>query len=228
MGESLESNFIFPHPDTADRFGCVAVSREMNVPMLVEAYARGIFPWTDNPVGWFSPDPRAVFDLEQPKFPKRLLRLVRQKRFEVTFDQSFAEVLEACRASHQSNWITPRFVRAYNELHRIGLAHSVEVWQDGDLVGGLYGVQIAGLFAGESMFSKVSNTSKVALVHLVEHLVNLGGVLLDFQVLSPHTESLGAIDIPRAEFLKRVDEALTVCWQPGKWDNADSDDRVEE
>lgn len=218
MGDRVEDTFIFPHPNTADEHGCLAVSRDMNATMLVEAYSRGIFPWTDNPVGWFSPDPRAIWDLQNPRFSRRLLRLVRQKRFVVSFDQAFAQVLKSCVESHENCWITPRFVREYQRLHELGLAHSVEVWENGALVGGLYGIQIGGLFTGESMFSQVSNASKVAFVYLVERLTKMSVQVLDFQVLSPHTESLGAFEIPRVEFLERIDEALKVPWRPGRWD----------
>lgn len=189
----------------------------MTVELLVEAYSRGIFPWTDHPVRWYSPDPRAIFEFESIRIPKRVQRLVRQGVFQVTFDRQFEAVMRRCRGHHSDAWITGTFLRNYAQLHRLGYAHSVEVWQDERLVGGLYGVQVNGAFAGESMFYTVPNASKVGFAHLVEKLKDLGVTLFDAQVLTPHTERLGAINVRRQEFLARLELAQGHQWQPTSW-----------
>lgn len=208
----------FRDPSTVDAEGIVGVTRSMTVELLIEAYSKGIFPWTDRPVYWFSPDPRAVFELDSIHFPKRTMRLVRKKVFTVTFDQRFEEVVRGCRDHHADSWITEAFVATYGKLHRRGYAHSVEVWKEDRLVGGLYGVQVARTFAGESMFYKVADASKVGFVHLVEKLKQLGVTLFDAQVLTPHTERFGARNISRADFLSRLEIATSGPWVPKKWE----------
>ncbi len=176
------------------------------------AYAAGYFPMPveDDEIGWFSPDPRAIIPLEVGGL--RVSRSLRRscRRYRVTVDVAFVDVMRACAdPSRPHGWINDEFVDAYAELHRLGFAHSVEAWShDGALAGGLYGVALGGLFAGESMFSAQRDGSKVALVALVEGLRRGGGALLDTQWLTPHLASLGAIEVPRASYLALVEEAV--------------------
>jgi leucyl/phenylalanyl-tRNA--protein transferase len=181
--------------------------------LLLRAYRQGIFPMAmeDGDIGWFSPDPRGILPLEGCRVPARLARLVRQDRFDVTADHDFAGVIRACaERREEGTWISPEIIDSYLELHRLGRAHSVECWQAGRLVGGLYGVHLGGAFFGESMFHRVTDASKVALVAIVERLRLRGFRLLDVQWVTPHLEQFGAIEIPRAEYLRRLREALAV------------------
>jgi leucyl/phenylalanyl-tRNA---protein transferase len=200
----------FPPPESADETGLVAVTRSMNADLLVEAYSRGIFPWSENPVRWYSPDPRAIFLRETVQVPRKIGKAMRHHRLRVTFDAAFEEVVRACSEEHASEgvWIGPQFVRAYTDLHRRGDAHSVEVWQDEALVGGLYGVQLGAMFAGESMFYRVPNASKIAFAYLVNHLWKCGTLYIDAQVLNEHTARLGAVLVHRADFLELLAVAL--------------------
>jgi len=201
----------FPDPRSGLRSdelaGLVAVGGDLSVPRLLLAYRLGIFPWTDDPITWWSPDPRAVFELDRVHVSASLARSIRKGRFEITLDRAFREVMEGCaapRPGRESTWITPAFIEAYTELHRQGHAHSVECWREGELAGGLYGVAVGGLFAGESMFHRVRDASKVALVHLTEHLRRRGFALFDIQMLTPVTRQLGAIAVPRGEYLRQL------------------------
>ena len=146
--------------------------------------------------------------MENIHFPRRLLRVVRKKSFHITFDTAFESVIRGCQEHHEECWIDEDIVRAFCDFHAMGYAHSVEAWQDGELVGGLYGVHMGRMYAGESMFSRVSNASKVAFYHLVEKLKSLGVELMDAQVLNPNTERFGAVEISRQDFLERLDLAL--------------------
>lgn len=207
----LDRRLWFPDPRRADPDGLVAMGGDLTVPRLVLAYSRGIFPWTDKPITWWSPDPRAIFELATFRPPRSVARLIRRGVFEITRDRDFEGVIRGCAEpapGREQTWITPEFVRAYTRLHRAGYAHSLECWQEGRLVGGIYGVAIGGFFAGESMFHRVSNASKVALCQLIEHLRARGFVLFDTQVLTPVTRRLGAVEIPRAEYLRRLAAAL--------------------
>jgi leucyl/phenylalanyl-tRNA--protein transferase len=201
---------FFPDPETADETGLVAVTKDINVALLREAYSRGIFPWSEDPVRWYSPDPRAIFLLDHVHLPRRLQKTLRQQRFRVTFDTAFEAVIAACASGHREDgvWITPGFVRAYTQMHRLGHAHSVEVWRDEVLVGGLYGVQLKGLFAGESMFHLVRDASKIAFAHLVAHLRRIGTLVLDAQVLTEQTARLGAVLVRRADYLRILAVAM--------------------
>ncbi len=202
----------FPDPRTADAEGLVAIGGDLSVPRLLLAYRSGIFPWTANPVTWWSPDPRAIFEMGGFRASHSLARIVRQGVFGVTKDRAFREVIEGCaapRPGRRTTWITPEFIAAYERLHTEGHAHSVECWQGGRLAGGIYGVAVGGFFAGESMFHRVSNASKVALFHLVEHLRAREFVLFDIQVMTPITKRLGGVNIPRQEYLRRLAEAVT-------------------
>jgi leucyl/phenylalanyl-tRNA--protein transferase len=201
----------FPDPRLADAEGLVAVGGDLSVRRLLLAYRSGIFPWTVEPVSWWSPDPRAVFELDGFKASHSLAKVIRKEVFEVTVDQAFLQIMEGCAAparGRRSTWITSEFIEAYTELHEQGHAHSVECWLDGGLAGGIYGVAIGGFFAGESMFYRASNASKVALFYLIERLRRQGFVLFDIQMLTPITERLGGTTIPREEYLQRLAKAV--------------------
>jgi leucyl/phenylalanyl-tRNA--protein transferase len=204
-------NLVFPNLQTANREGLLALGGDLSVARLLLAYRSGIFPWTDEPLTWWSPDPRAIFEIERFRPPKRLESKLRHNPFELTVDHDFCGVIHACAQpaeGRESTWISPRFIEAYLELHRQGHAHSVEVWQDDKLVGGIYGVAIKGFFAGESMFHRVTDASKIALCHLMDHLRDRKFELFDTQVLSPLTARLGAIEIRRRDYLERLASAL--------------------
>ena len=185
--------------------------------LLLRAYAAGIFPMSearDDPgIFWVDPEVRGILPLEAFHIPKRLRRTVRSKAFEVRYDTDFETVIRACAETgrgRRNTWINDTIINAYSALHRLGFAHSVECWLDGELAGGLYGVTIGGAFCGESMFSHVTDASKVALVHLVARLKLGGYVLLDVQFVTDHLKRFGAIEIPARDYLVRLDEALQV------------------
>ncbi len=191
--------------------GLVALGGDFSVPRLLLAYRSGIFPWTDNPISWWSPDPRAVFELETWRPPRRLEQLERNGLFTFSRDRAFREVMVECgRATpdRPSTWISRKFVQAYTRLHEQGHAHSVECWLGDQLAGGIYGVALGGFFAGESMFHRVDNASKLALSALIRHLRARGFELFDIQMLTPLTRQLGAIEIAREEYLKRLARAV--------------------
>jgi len=178
------------------------------------AYRSGIFPWSVNPISWWSPDPRGIFELDGFHLSRSLGRTLRRVPFEITYNRAFSKVMLACAEAgpgRPSSWITPEFIESYTQLHQAGHAHSIECWLENTLVGGVYGVQVGGLFAGESMFHRVTDASKVALYHLVNHLRDAGFRLFDIQMISPHTERLGAINISRDEYLTRLQAALDVA-----------------
>jgi leucyl/phenylalanyl-tRNA--protein transferase len=198
-------------PQLADEHGLVAIGGDLHPARLLEAYQRGIFPWysEDDPIYWWSPDPRAIFELDGLHLPRRLRRTLRSGRFEITVNRAFAAVIRGCADGRtDGTWITAQMITAYETLHGLGYAHSVEAWQEGELAGGIYGVAIRGLFAGESMFTRRRDGSKVALAFLVERLQQRGFQLFDIQFLTEHTARLGAIEIPRAEYLARLRSAL--------------------
>jgi leucyl/phenylalanyl-tRNA--protein transferase len=207
---------FFPPPEMAEPEGVVLFGGKLTPEWLLDAYAHGIFPWpifqdTDIMV-WWSPDPRAIFDISGLRITRRLWRTVQSGRFEVSLDRDFAQVIHACATTGErrgNTWITPALRAAYCRLHDLGHAHSVEVWLDGRLVGGTYGVALRGLFAGESMFHHERDASKVALVHLMHHLGSRGYQLFDIQQLTAHTESLGAVEISRDEYLRRLAHSQT-------------------
>lgn len=203
----LTDRLRFPDPRRADAEGLVAVGGDLSEGRLVLGYRTGVFPWTVAPITWWSPDPRGIFELGGFHASRSLKRVIRQQAFRVTVDQAFVEVMAGCAApapGRRSTWITPEFIEAYTALHRSGTAHSVECWREGQLVGGVYGVAVGGLFAGESMFHRASNASKVALFHLHEHLRQRDFALFDIQMVTPITAQLGAVAIPRAEYLRRL------------------------
>ncbi len=208
---------LFLDPERADAEGLVGVGGDLRPELLLEAYRRGIFPWFDehSPILWWSPDPRALFELDGLHVSRRLARTVRSGRFTVTFDRAFAEVIRGCADRPEDGvWITADMIDAYTRLHELGHAHSIEVWHDDQLAGGVYGVTVGGLFAGESMFHRVRDASKVALVHLMDHLRQRGFELFDVQFLNDHTASLGAIEVPRRDYLARLRQAVArdVCF----------------
>jgi leucyl/phenylalanyl-tRNA--protein transferase len=201
----------FLDPEKADATGLVGVGLDLSPQRLLEAYRRGIFPFYDDttPILWWSPDPRAVFEMDGLHVSRRLARTVRSGKFAVSVNRAFADVINGCadRPGH-GVWLTPEMIEAYTALHGLGHAHSLEVWHAGALAGGVYGVAVGGLFAGESMFTRVRDASKVALVHLMERLRRHGYVLFDVQFLNDHTAGLGAVEIPRREYLRRLRQAL--------------------
>jgi leucyl/phenylalanyl-tRNA---protein transferase len=207
-----KQRFEFPDARTADATGLVAVSDHLDADLVLEAYSRGIFPWSEHPVRWYSPEPRAIFLRDLVRLPRRLGRLMRKERLTVTFDEAFDAVVRACAKAHldDGEWITGGFIAAYGELHRRGFAHSVEVWQDGALAGGLYGVQLGGLFSGESMFYRAPNASKVAFAHLIGQLDLIGTLLVDCQVINDHTARLGAVCIRRRDYLRMLALCLRI------------------
>jgi leucyl/phenylalanyl-tRNA--protein transferase len=175
------------------------------------AYRRGIFPMQDSRTGelhWFQPDPRTILPLDGFHISRSLARTIRQGRFEVSFDRDFEGVMRACADREEGTWISEEFIAVYGALHRVGKTHSVEVWRNGRLVGGTYGVALGGAFMGESMFHRETDASKVALAALVERLNARGYALLDVQYLTPHLQSLGAVEIPHRVYYDRLRRAL--------------------
>jgi leucyl/phenylalanyl-tRNA--protein transferase len=214
MPGSPPSRF-FPAPERAGAEGLLAVGGQLTPEWLLDAYRHGIFPWPITPDGkpllWWSPDPRAIIELDELHVSRRLHRTCRQRKFRITYDRDFAAVIVGCATAGDRRghtWLTDEMIDAYIHLHRLGHAHSVEAWYQDQLAGGLYGVAIAGLFAAESMFHHVRDASKVALVHLVDHLRRRGYTLFDIQQRTPHTANLGGIELPRAEYLTRLSAAL--------------------
>jgi leucyl/phenylalanyl-tRNA---protein transferase len=206
----LDQKLRFPDPRQADADGLVAVGGDLSVPRLLLAYCSGIFPWTANPVTWWSPDPRGIFELDGFHVSRSLARVLRQERFRVSIDKAFREVMEGCAEpapGRRSTWITQDFLEAYGQMQAEGHAHSVECWRGTQLVGGIYGVAIGGFFAGESMFHRVSDASKVALFHLIAHLRRQGFELFDVQMVTPITTQLGGVNIARSAYLDRLASA---------------------
>lgn len=177
---------------------------------MLRGYASGIFPMGDDfgNIRWYSCDPRCIFDLDRIHIPKRLARTVRQKPFEINFNTAWSEVVSQCAHTRETTWISKEIYDAYTQLHHAGFAHTVEAWKDGELVGGLYGVTLGGAFFGESMFHHATDASKVCLVHLIERLKGRGFVLLDSQWMTSHLATLGAVDISRDEYMRRLEKAL--------------------
>jgi len=207
----LDHRLRFPDPRGANSEGLVAIGGDLSVPRLLLAYRSGIFPWTVDPITWWSPESRAILELESFHVSHSLARVIRKGLFQITYDRAFRAVMEGCAApgpGRRSTWITPEFLDAYTQLHQQGHAHSVECWQAERLVGGIYGVSIGSFFAGESMFHSISNASKVALFHLVEHLRQHEFTLLDIQMLTPITLQLGGITISREAYLRRLAHAV--------------------
>ena len=211
---------IFPPPHLAEPEGLLAIGGDLAPDRLVAAYRAGIFPWFEagGPILWWSPDPRLVLFPGEARVSRRLARTIRSGRFEVRFDTAFDRVVRACaetpRGHEDGTWITPEMQEAYGRLHRLGHARCVEAWRDGALVGGVYGVVAGRCFCGESMFHAEADASKVALVALLERLAAEGFEMLDCQVRSEHLVSLGAREIPRDEFLMRLDRGCRDAPRP--------------
>lgn len=199
-----EKELVFPHPSLADEDGLLAVGGDLTIDRLILAYENGIFPWynEDSPILWYAPLERFVLSPSKLKVSKSLKQILRTSKYNVTFDRNFPEVIRSCavipRKDQDGTWIVEDMQEAYIELHRAGYAHSIEVWENNLLVGGLYGVQVGKVFCGESMFSKVSNASKIALVFLAK---NFGLELIDCQIPSGHLTKLGAESIPQKDYL---------------------------
>lgn len=200
----------FPDPAQATPEGIIAFGGPLDADNLLHAYRQGIFPWPVEylPLTWFCPPERAVLDFADLHIPRRLARVRKQSSFRFTIDARFAEVIKACakapRPDQDGTWITTRMIRAYCELHEKGHAHSVETWDGEELIGGLYGVDADGAFAGESMFYRRPGASKLALLYLIDHLQEKGATWMDIQMMTPHMAALGAKTISRDAFLRRL------------------------
>jgi leucyl/phenylalanyl-tRNA---protein transferase len=217
-------DLTFPPVEQASSEGLLAIGGDLRPERLLEAYRHGIFPWynEEQPILWWSPDPRTVLFPEELHISRSLKRSLRPGLFTVTFDTCFLDVVRHCAAPRPQypeggTWITPAMVEAYSTLHEQGYAHSVETWQEGSLVGGVYGVAIGGAFFAESMFTKVDDASKVALVSLVRQLQTWGFRIVDCQQSSPHVMRLGAEEILRAEFVAHVAAAVKLPDRRGHW-----------
>jgi len=203
----LNNNLFFPPVSDANKDGILAVGGDLSPERLLLAYKSGIFPWFDNddPILWWSPNPRMVLFLEELIISKSMRNILNRNSLKVTFNENFRDVISNCqnikRDGQNGTWITIDMIEAYVKLHEMGIAKSVEVWQNDELVGGLYGIDLGHVFCGESMFSKVSNASKIALITLVEKLKKENYKLVDCQVYNPHLESLGCREIERGEFM---------------------------
>jgi leucyl/phenylalanyl-tRNA--protein transferase len=219
----LPEDIRFPPPQLAREDGLLAVGGDLSASRLLLAYRMGIFPWfsEEDPLLWWSPDPRLVLFPQDLRAPRRLRRLLRSGRFSITVDTAFEEVITACartRLAHdEPTWIDERMIHAYTRLHREGYAHSVEAWQEGHLAGGLYGVSLGNCFFGESMFTRVSNASKAAFVTLVDWLQRQEFEIIDCQVTTAHLKSMGAVEIPRSWFLALLARALKAPDRRGAW-----------
>jgi len=217
----LERDEPFPPVERAlkDPNGLLAAGADLSVERLLAAYGRGVFPWfsSGQPPLWWSPDPRMVLYCGELKLSRSLAKSLRNRGYELRIDSAFAEVLEGCAARPEGTWLGAEMKRAYLRLHREGYAHSFETWRGGELVGGLYGVALGRMFYGESMFSRATDASKVALVNLVSFLKDLSFPLIDCQLHTPLLESLGAREIPRAEFLRALGSLVNYPQAPSKW-----------
>ncbi len=215
--------FQFPPVESATKEGIVAVGGNLSPGMLLSAYRQGIFPWFsgDEPILWWSPDPRFVLFPEKLHISKTMKKFLKKKPFTYTFDCKFAEVMRRCagvkRPKQRGTWITKAMIDGYCRLHELGYAHSVEVYEDGELAGGLYGVSLGSIFFGESMFSLKPNASKAALIMLVGRLSQAGFSLVDSQVYTEHLASMGAEEVPREVYLELLSRALERPTLKGSW-----------
>lgn len=220
---ALNDQLAFPPPHEADEDGLLAVGGDLSPERLVLAYSSGIFPWPHEgmPLLWFSPDPRMVLKPGSMKISRSLRARLKHGGFEITCDEAFREVMSACactpRAHEEGTWITPDIVNAYCLLHERGLAHSVEAWHEGELAGGLYGVSLGAVFFGESMFSRVTDGSKVALAALMRQLTAWDFAFLDCQMVTGHLASMGAEPWARERFLSELKQAMAVPTRRGCW-----------
>jgi len=221
----LNKELSFPDPSYAEKEGILAIGGDLSVDRLILAYANGIFPWPQkgSPILWWSPDPRMVLPVENFKTSKSLKQLVRSGKYSYTIDKDFNSVINNCaripRRGQDDTWITEEMLQAYIELHKEGFAHSVETWMDGKLLGGLYGVSLGRAFFGESMFYKERDASKFALYQLVRLLKHWEFKLIDAQQDTDHMKSLGAINMPRKEFMETLEKAIAFPTYKGNWNN---------
>lgn len=205
----LSEDFSFPDPTLAEEDGLLAIGGDLDVKRILTAYYHGIFPWysEDTPILWYAPHERFVLDPAEVKVSKSMTKLINNHVFQITFNQSFSQVIENCssvsRVDQDGTWIVDDMKKAYNALHRLGFAHSIEVWQANELVGGLYGVLVGKVFCGESMFSRVSNASKMALIYLCQ---SFDLELIDCQIHSDHLESMGAKLIEAKDFYTKLEQ----------------------
>ncbi|MCU7904323.1 MAG: leucyl/phenylalanyl-tRNA--protein transferase [Candidatus Thiodiazotropha sp. (ex Epidulcina cf. delphinae)] len=214
----------FPDVSLAEREpdGLLAVGGDLTPQRLIHAYRQGIFPWfTDGePILWWSPDPRTVLYPKYIRISRSLRKTLRKTVYRVSFDHDFEGVIQGCAAPRDKSpgtWLVPEMIEAYRQQHLMGMAHSVEVWQDNDLIGGLYGMAVGGVFFGESMFSRESDSSKIALVHLSRKLADWGFSMIDCQVYTKHLASLGAEEIPRTTFCSNLEQWTRLPGRPGSW-----------
>jgi leucyl/phenylalanyl-tRNA--protein transferase len=223
----LTDSLIFPPVELSEDNGLLAIGGDLSIERLLLAYVNGIFPWYSDgdPIMWWSPDPRFVIILDEFKIPKSMRRVLNKNIFSITFDRNFEEVISRCRSIHLSKggtWITREMKEAYINLYRHGVAHSVEVWHNDILVGGLYGVSLGRIFFGESMFSIMSNASKVGLVYLALNLKSHNFLLIDSQIFTPHIKMFGGKEIRRDEYLNLLNTALKYMDKTtiiGNWGN---------
>lgn len=219
----LTDELVFPPPQYAERDGLLAIGGDLSVRRLLLAYRSGIFPWYSDgdPPLWWSPDPRLIFTPDEFRVSKSLRRVIRSNQFTVTIDTAFRVVITACADTRgpgrDGTWITPEMADAYCALHDAGYAHSVECWEDDTLAGGLYGVSLGAAFFGESMFSRVSNASKVALAALIERARAWDFHFVDCQMTTAHLLSLGAKEVGRKQFLRMLHDALKTETRAGRW-----------
>jgi leucyl/phenylalanyl-tRNA---protein transferase len=220
----LDATTPFPPPESALREpnGLLAAGGDLSPRRLVDAYAKGIFPWFSpgEPILWWSPDPRMVLFPADLKVSRSLRKTLKKSDYEVRADTAFREVMQNCatpRDGQPGTWISPAIIAAYTELHQQGIAHSIETWADGKLVGGLYGIALGRMFYGESMFSHASDASKIAFVHLVRQVERWGFGMIDCQMKTAHLATLGAREIPRAEFGKNLAELVNLAEITGPW-----------
>ena len=219
----LSDEIAFPSPHFASKEGLLAVGGDLSQKRLLMAYRMGIFPWfSDNePIMWWSPDPRLVLFPEEIRISKTLRKIIKKKRFRVTMDTAFVQVINHCAQvrlqNNQETWIVKEMIDAYCKLHEAGFAHSVEAWHKGELAGGLYGVSLGRCFFGESMFTQVSNASNIALVKLVEYLISFSFDMLDCQVTTEHLIRFGAKEIERVRFLEQLKASMMKPTLKGKW-----------
>src|SRR5258706_610465 len=223
MWKGFLHRVLFPPASKASPEGVLAVGGRPDAATLKEAYSRGIFPWPHEgvPLLWFCPDPRFVLQPESAHVARSLRKEMRRGTFGVRADTAFQEVIGRCsqrpRPGQSGTWITPEMIAGYTALHREGLAHSIEAWRDGRLVGGLYGISLGGVFFGESMFAEVPNASKVAFATLLANLIRWRFSLVDCQSYTDHLASFGAVACPRRPFLSRLDLALAAPTRQGPW-----------
>ncbi|MFK7926438.1 MAG: leucyl/phenylalanyl-tRNA--protein transferase [Bacteroidia bacterium] len=222
---ALTDDIFFPPPQLANPEGILAVGGDLRPERLLLAYHMGIFPWYSEyePIVWWSPDPRCILETNQLKVSKSMRQILRRAGFRISFDQAFGTVIQECRKikrkGQRGTWITDEMETSYCSLHEMGFAHSVEVWENEKLVGGLYGVSVGRCFFGESMFSRASNASKAGFITLVQHLQAAGFQWIDCQIYNDHLGSLGASEISRESFLARLAHDIKLDTLQGNWED---------